>query len=126
LIVRDVDERDADIALQRLQLELHRLPQLQIERTQWLVKQQYPRPVDQRPRQCHTLLLATRQLINPPVTVPSQLHSLERLIGGATALSPRHPLHPQPEGDVVADTQMGKQGIVLKDRVHTPSERRNT
>ena len=40
------NERDADIALQAYQLDLHLLAQLGVERAQRLVEQQQTRPVD--------------------------------------------------------------------------------
>ena len=43
LVVRDVDERDAEVALQRLQEDLHLLAQLQVERAERLVEQQHLR-----------------------------------------------------------------------------------
>jgi hypothetical protein len=36
--VSDVDEGDPDTLLQLLELGLHRLPQLEVERGQWLVQ----------------------------------------------------------------------------------------
>ena len=58
LVVRDVQEGDAHLALDALQLDLHLLAQLEVERAQRLVEQQHRRPVHQRPRQRHALLLA--------------------------------------------------------------------
>ena len=62
LVVGDIDEGDADLALDRLQLDLHLLAQLEIERAQRLVQQQHARLVDQRAGQRHALPLAARQL----------------------------------------------------------------
>ena len=49
----------------RLQLELHLLAQLHVERAERLVEQQGGRAVDERPRQCDPLLLAARELRRP-------------------------------------------------------------
>ena len=57
LIVRHVDEGDAQVGLQVLELELHLLPQLEIECAERLVQQQHPGAVDQRAGQRHPLLL---------------------------------------------------------------------
>src|SRR5207244_13163818 len=62
LVVRDVDEGDPDLLLQPLQEELHLLAELQVERTERLVEQKHARRVDERPRKCHALLLAARDL----------------------------------------------------------------
>ena len=43
LVVGDEDEGDADLALDRLQLDLHLLAQLEVERAQRLVQQQHAR-----------------------------------------------------------------------------------
>ena len=47
LVVRDEDEGDADLALDRLELDLHLVAQLEIERGQWLVEKQHLGAVDQ-------------------------------------------------------------------------------
>ena len=43
LVVRHVDERDPDVALDVLQLDLQALAQLQVERAERLVEQQHGR-----------------------------------------------------------------------------------
>ena len=43
LVVGDEDERDADLALDALELDLHRLAQLEVERGERLVEQQRAR-----------------------------------------------------------------------------------
>ena len=43
LVVGDEDERDPDLALDPLELELHRLAQLEVERGERLVEQQRAR-----------------------------------------------------------------------------------
>ena len=65
LVVGDEDERDPDLALDPLELELHRLAELEVERREGLVEQERARHVDQRPRQRHPLLLPAGQLIGP-------------------------------------------------------------
>ena len=40
LVVSDEDERDAHLTLDRAQLDLHLLAQLEVERTQWFVEQE--------------------------------------------------------------------------------------
>ena len=41
LVVRHVDERDPDLALDALELDLHLLAQLEVERAERLVEQQH-------------------------------------------------------------------------------------
>jgi hypothetical protein len=47
--VGDVDEGDADVALDPLQLDLQFLAQFQVQRPERLVEQKHFRQVDQRP-----------------------------------------------------------------------------
>ena len=62
LVVGDEDEGDTDLPLQRLQLGLHRLAELQVESAQGFVEEQDRGSVDQRPGQSHPLSLPARQL----------------------------------------------------------------
>ena len=66
LVVGDVDERDADLALQGAQLQLQLLAQLGVQRAERLVEQQHPRAQHQCPRQRDPLLLAAGQLGGAP------------------------------------------------------------
>ena len=75
------DEGDAQRALQRLQLFLHRFAQLQVQRPQRLVQQQHPRLHHQRPGQRHPLPLAARQLPRPPRAEPRQRDLRQRRLG---------------------------------------------
>ena len=62
LVVGHVDERDADLALDRAQLLLHLLAQLQVERAQRLVEEQHAGTVHERARERDALALAAREL----------------------------------------------------------------
>ena len=62
LVVGDVDGREAELALQPLELEPHRLAQLGVEVRQRLVEQQELRLHHQRARERQPLLLAAREL----------------------------------------------------------------
>ena len=79
LVVRHEDERDADLALDALQLELHRLAQLQVERAERLVEQQRARVVDERAGQRDALLLAAGELARLAVREVGEPHDLEQL-----------------------------------------------
>ncbi len=56
--MRDVDERCSELGLDPLQLELHLLAQLHVERAEWLVQQERGRLVDESPGERDALLLA--------------------------------------------------------------------
>src|SRR3954464_4197944 len=62
LVVRHVDEADPDLALDPLELELHVLAQLEVERAEGLVEQQHRGTVRQGAGQGDALLLAAREL----------------------------------------------------------------
>ena len=62
LAVRDVNEGDAEILLQALQLGAHLDAQERVERGERLVEQQDLRVGDQRAGERHALLLAARKL----------------------------------------------------------------
>ena len=62
LVVRHVDERDADVLLDALQLDLHLLAELEVEGAERLVEQQHARTVDERARERDALALAAREL----------------------------------------------------------------
>jgi hypothetical protein len=56
LVVGDVDEGDADVALDPLQLDLQFLTQFQVQGPERLVEEEDLRQVDQRPGERHPLL----------------------------------------------------------------------
>ena len=58
LVVRDVDERRAELGLDPLQLELHLLAELDVQRAERLVEEERGRPVHERTGERDTLLLA--------------------------------------------------------------------
>ena len=60
LVVGHEDERDPDLALDPLELDLHRLAELEVEGGEWLVEQQRAGQVDERSGQGDPLLLAAR------------------------------------------------------------------
>ena len=78
--MRDVHERDADVLLDALELDLQLLAQAQVERAERLVEQQRPRAVDQRAGERHTLLLATGELRRLAASVAAELDHLQRFV----------------------------------------------
>ena len=88
LVVRDVDEGDADLALDPLELGLHLLAQLEVERAEGLVEQQHPRAVDDRAGERDALALAAGELARLAVAEARQAHHVERLAGARGALAP--------------------------------------
>ena len=62
LVVRDVHERDADLLLDALELDLELAAQAQVERAERLVEQERARAVDERAGERDALLLAAGEL----------------------------------------------------------------
>src|SRR5690606_18578386 len=72
LIVRHVDAGDIQPALQGVDFTAHLHAQFGVEVGEWLVEQQHLWLHDERARQRHALLLATRQLVGFAVAQPGQ------------------------------------------------------
>ena len=125
LVVGDVDEGDPDLALDPLELDLHLLAQLQVERAERLVEQQHARAVDDRAGERDALALAA-----------GELRRLALADAAAAAPSPAPPARlsrrsPRPTlldleavGDVVEHGHVREQRVVLEDRVDVALERR--
>ena len=94
LVVGDEDERDPDLALDPLELDLHRLAQLEVEGGERLVEQQGARQVDERPGQGDALLLAAGQLGRAAAGELGEADDLEHLHRPAPASRPRRPSWP--------------------------------
>ena len=87
-VVRDVDEGGADVVLDRLQLQLHLLAELHVQRPERLVEKQRRRRVHERTREGDALLLPARELSRPTALEALELDDAQHL-GDASAVSPR-------------------------------------
>ena len=97
LVVRDVDEGRAELVLDALQLELHLLAQLHVERSERLVEQERRRPVDERAGERDPLLLAAGELARAPALEALELDDPQHLVHparGARARGTRFTLSP--------------------------------
>ena len=124
LVVRDVDERDADLALDPLQLQLHVLAQLGVQRAERLIQQQYLGLVDDGPGQRDPLPLPARQLDRLAAAEPAEADHVQGRLGAAAALGPGHPPHPQAVLHVLQHAHVREQRVVLEDGVDVPGVRR--
>ena len=77
----DEHEGDADLALDRLELDLHLAAQLEVERTEWLVEQEDLGPVDERAGEGNPLTLAAGELVGRAVAVGVELDGGKCLLG---------------------------------------------
>jgi hypothetical protein len=118
LVVGHIHERDADLALDRAELLLHLLAQLQVERAERLVQQQDARAVHERAGKGHALPLPARELAWPPPLVAAETYQLERLGGPSAPLFLAGLRDPQAVLDVLAHAHVRKERVVLEHGVH--------
>ena len=110
LVVGDVDERDPDLDLDPLQLDLERLAELQVERAERLVEEEHVGPVDEGPGERDALLLAARQLVRLALVVAGEVDEVERLADAPLRLGLLDALPAEPEGDVARRRRGGGTG----------------
>ncbi len=124
LVVRDVDERDADRLLDVLELDLHLLAQLEVERAERLVQQQHAGPVDERAGERDALALSARELARLAAGERVEPHERERLDGALAPLGLGDALDAQAVLDVLLHGHVREQRVVLEDRVDVALVRR--
>ena len=117
LVVRHVDERDADVPLDRLQLHLHLLAELQVERAERLVEKEDARLVHDRPGERDALALASRELGGLASAQVAEADHLQRLLRPCGPLRLLDLRDPQAVLDVLGDGHVREQRVVLKDGV---------
>src|SRR5262244_897694 len=118
LIVGDVDGGDPDFALELLELELHAVAELLVERAQRLVEEEHGGARDKGAGQGHSLLLTARELARIAGAVRGKLHEGEGLADPPLDLGARHAVHAEAEGHVLENGAVGEQGVVLEDHAH--------
>ena len=122
--MRDVDERDPDVVLDPLQLHLHVLAELEVERAEGLVEQQHARVIDEGAPERDALLLAAGELLRLAFREPGEADELEHLGHTALELILLHALPLESERDVVLDVHVREEGVALEDGVDVPLVRR--
>ena len=126
LVVGHEDERDADLALDALQLELHRLAQLEVERAERLVEQQRARVVHERAGERDALLLAAGELRRLAVGEVARAGRPRAARRRASRSRPSPTfLACGPERDVVPHRHVREQRVLLEDRVDVALVRRD-
>ena len=109
-----------DVVLDRLQLELHLMPELQVERSERLVQQKHARLVDERARKSDALLLATGELPGLPGLEAMEVDEREDLANAPGKLLSLEPLSAHPECDVLEDREVREERIGLEHGVDVP------
>ena len=123
LVVRDVDEGDADLLLDALELQLHLLAQLEIQSTQRLVQEQDLGLVHQRACEGDALHLAAGHLTRLPLLVAGHLHQLQRGPHPAFDVALRDLAPTKAEGHVVEHVEVREQRVGLEDGVDVAAVR---
>ena len=120
LVVGDVDERDLELLLDALELDLQVDAQPRVEGAERLVEEQHRQLEHERACQGDALLLAAGELRGAPVAVVLQAHHRHRLVDAALDLGLGGALVAQAEGHVVAHRLVWEERVALEDRVHAP------
>ena len=115
LVVRDVDRRRAELALELRDLGAHLDAQLGVEVRERLVHQEHLRLADDRAAHRDALPLAAGELLRLAGEVRRQVEELRRPRDALVDDALRHLPQPQPEGDVLRDGQVRVERVVLED-----------
>ena len=121
LAVGHVDEADAELPLEALQLLAHAHAQERVECGKRLVEQQHARIGDERARERHALLLPAGQLRREPLRLGLHLDKAQHLTRLGATLDLRHTAHAQAERDVVDAVEMREERVALKHHRGAPS-----
>src|SRR3990172_947604 len=122
--MRHVDERDPDLALDRLELDLHLLAELQVESAERLIEKEHSWAVHDRTRERDALSLAAGELRRLAISERAEPHHLERLLRPLTPLPALDLLDHEAVLDVLLHVHVGEERAVLEDRVDRPIVRR--
>src|SRR5438067_2384516 len=114
LVMRHVDHGDAELAMDALDLHLHLLAQVLVERAERLVEQHHVRIEDEPARERDALLLTTRQLARIAVGESAQPNQLQHPLGPHKNLLARKAPHLEREQHVGHCRHVRKQRVALK------------
>src|SRR5260221_576395 len=114
LVVGDEDKGKPERTLKRPELALHRLAQLEIERSQRLVEQQHFRTQNERARKSDPLPLSAGKLARLARLQPHELDKLERLDAEATTLSSVPAPNHEPVANVLQHVHVREESVVLE------------
>lgn len=115
LVVGDKDDGHAEILVDMLDLQLHMLAQLLVERPQRFVHQHQFGVKDQRAGQSDALLLTARKLLRVAAGELPQTHHVQHLLHLGVDFRSRKLAHRQWKAQVLGDRHVWKQRVILKD-----------
>ena len=110
--MRHVQEGEADIPLDLLQLDLHLPAQLQVEGAERLIEQEQGRTVHDGAGQGDALLLPAGELRRAPLREVVELDEAERLVRETARVVDAAAL--QPERDVLDDRHVREERVALE------------
>ena len=122
----DIYKRYAESLLNIFKLNLHILAELEVERTERLVKKQNSRLYGKRTCNCDTLLLTARKRIYISSLKAVEIDKVEHLLDSLADFLFLHLLDTKTECDVLINIQVRKQRITLKNGVNLSLMRRYT
>src|SRR5262245_31333517 len=125
LVVRDVNEGNAEATLQGMQFFLELLAQLEVQRAERLVQQQYLRLIDNGAGEGHALLLAAGDLRWNTIGQRRDFGHFHHAADARCDLSLGQAFHSQAECDVVINVQVREQRVRLKDGIDGATVRGN-
>ena len=112
LVVGDEDGRHAELALNLLDLDLHRRSQVPVERRERLVEQQHLGANDERARQRDALLLSAGELARLAILQALELDERERLGDPARDLGLGDAAHLEAVADIGRHAHVREQRVV--------------
>ena len=125
LVVRDVDRRHADVALELRDLGAHLDPQLRVEVGQRLVHQERGGLADDRASHRHPLALPTGERTRLAVEERLEVEDPRRIFHALVDLRLLLLPETQAEGDVVVDGQVRVERVALEHHRDVPVARRD-
>ena len=117
LVMGDVEERDADLVVDHVELDEHPLAELEVEGGQRLVEEEHPGPVDEGPGDGDALFLPAREEVRLLCRLVGHADEAEHPVDLVVDLALRPLGDAQAEGDVLPDAHVREQGVALEDGV---------
>jgi hypothetical protein len=124
LVVRHIDHRDTQLALQRVDLAPHLLTKLRVQVRQGFVHQADRLLGNDRAAKGDPLLLAAGELSRLPIEQAVEPEKAGDPCQPGSETGGRLPAHLDAEEDVLGDTQVRKQGVGLEHHRDPPPRRR--
>ena len=118
--MRNIYECNAEVSLHLLELDLHLLTHLEVERAERLVEEQDARTVDDGSCYGNSLHLTAGQLVDVSLAVIREADLRQGCVYSLLDLLLGDLLDLQAECDIIENIQMREQGIPLEHRVDVP------